>query len=80
MWRSLLCVDCGVDRMRSSCGIKQLSTSKAHKPAPEELELERLPQTSPLARGDSVSSVATSAGDYEAAFDDGVAALDDEDL
>ena len=73
-------MDCGVDRMRSSCGINRLTTSNAHKASPEELELDRLPSTLPLARGDSVSSVATSAGDYEAAFDDGVAALDDEDL
>jgi hypothetical protein len=44
-------------------------------------ELDRTASTaSTLARGDSVASVATSAGDYQPAFDDGVDPFDDGDL
>jgi hypothetical protein len=89
---SLLCTDCHVDRMRSSCGISQVTTSKAS-PA-DTPELERADSRATLERGDSVASVATSVGDYEPVYDDGVAAtsaggytaalddgvLDDEDL
>ena len=58
--------------MRSSCGISQVTTSKA---SPEEgPELERTDSEATLARAESASSVATSIGDYELAVDDGVPA------
>jgi hypothetical protein len=79
--------------MRTSCGLKPLAT-EANTPAaaaaevqPTALqpdvvpELDRTASTaSTLARGDSVASVATSAGDYQPAFDDGVDPFDDGDL
>ena len=55
-----------------------MRSSKASPEVP--VELEQTNRASALPRGDSVASMATSAGDYEPAFDDGVAAFDDEDL
>ena len=67
-----------VNRMQNSCGIEPVSTTK---PSPgqmvEEKPKDSAPPPPPLV---SAVSVATSAGDYEPALDDGVEAFDDEDL
>lgn len=73
---------CFIDRMRSSCGLDQVREG-ANMASSEALEFKRTDSTdssSTLVRGDSIASVATSAGDYTPAYDDGVAAFEDQDL
>ena len=66
-----------VNRMQKSCGIEAVSTTKASPGQVVEVEPKDRAPPPPLV---SAVSVATSAGDYEPALDDGVEAFDDEDL
>ena len=65
--------------MQNSCGIEPVSTTKASPGEASVVALESMDSAPPPPLVSTVS-VATSAGDYEPALDDGVEAFDDEDL